>query len=443
MQHKNSSLKFSSLCVSPRKPGGSEFPHILPLIREGLRDGSLSGMLFKKYLTVILISFLSILIIQSNIQAQNLDIFGYFEPQYFCFSQKDVFYQTQSNKLRIDLQSYPTDRIEFGANLNLMKYAGKKEYSLLDYLSPELLTDLTEEDKENYTFAFRDTILLDNVYLKMAFEKFDLTIGRQQITYGSGFAWNPTFIYNDKDILDPTYEKPGHNAIRLDVPFSYSTNFMAFYSPGKELDHSICLGRLKTNIDRFDLALCVGYLGNQTTLLNSDTELDEYEYIQENRKLYGLDFVGEVLGMGVWFEGAWNSASETDDYYELLGGIDYTMNNGTYLMCEYYYNDLGLTDLQDYTLMDWLQYFSGEYRSLVKNNIFTYIDYPATDLVRLGLSSIVSLNDESAALVPQLTYSIFQDVELILMGNLYIGKTGAMFNKDLGAGGILRLKCFF
>lgn len=383
---------------------------------------------------------LLVLLISTPGIAGDLDIYGYFEPQYFGFSQQEDFYQTQSNKLRIDVLKYVTDNVEFGANVNFMKYVGKTEYNLLDYLKEDLYADFADEERDQYHFAFRDTILLDNAYIKLGFDQFDLTIGRQQISYGTGYAWNPTFIYNDKDILDPTYEKPGHNAVRFDIPFTYTTGLMGFYSPGDKFDRSLGAGRFKTNFGRFDIALTAAYIGEETAV---DSEADEPYLLTENRKLYGAEMVGELFTLGTWFEGSYSQPSETGEYYELLAGVDYTFSNGTYAMCEYYYNDLGHSRIEEHTLYDWLMYFEGQYRTLSLNNLFLFVDYPATDLIRLSTSAIISINDESAAFVPQMTYSMFQDVELILMGNFYIGKSGAMFHEELGIGGIARMKAYF
>ena len=54
--------------------------------------------------------------------AQDLDIFGYFEPQFNLVSWDDGSYQLQSNKLRVDLRSHLDEDIEFGANFDWIVY---------------------------------------------------------------------------------------------------------------------------------------------------------------------------------------------------------------------------------------------------------------------------------------------------------------------------------
>ena len=59
---------------------------------------------------------------------------------------------------------------------------------------------------------------LDNIYLRTSFQRFDFTIGKQPISLGTGYAWNPLDIFNRKDLIDPTYEQAGINALRMEIP---------------------------------------------------------------------------------------------------------------------------------------------------------------------------------------------------------------------------------
>jgi hypothetical protein len=63
-----------------------------------------------------------------------------------------------------------------------------------------------------------DEMYLDNIYLRTSFQLFDFTIGKQPISLGTGYAWNPLDIFNRKDLIDPTYEQAGINALRMEIP---------------------------------------------------------------------------------------------------------------------------------------------------------------------------------------------------------------------------------
>ena len=362
------------------------------------------------------------------------ELFGYFEPQYFGFILKGEFGQMQSNKLRVDLAHHPSDRVEIGANFNFINYNGMVDYNLLDYLPADLTSSVPSE---NYYFSYSDTIYLDNAFVKLAFDWGDITVGRQQISYGTGYAWNPTDIFNIKDILDPAYEQTGSNALRIDLPLSNRFSCMGVYSPGQDFDSTVKMARLKGGIGHFDFTISGAFLEWEET--------DYFTFLKtsEKRSMAGFDMVGELLGLGTWFEGAYNFLEYSGDFAETVLGIDYTFKSGFYLMGEYYYNGLGKNDADNYDLNDWMKYISGEKHSLGKHNLFIYSDYPVSDFIRLGSSLIVSISDRSAALVPQFTYSMFQDVDLIVFGNIYGGESGGGFAEDSGTGGMARIRVYY
>jgi len=144
----------------------------------------------------------------TGINAQeNIEIFGYFESQFSGTSLKGEFFQLFTNKLRIDLQSDVSDRVSVGANFDFITYNGKTDWNILDFLVSDITTDVPAALRQLYSFRFSDEIFLDNAFVKLRFTHFDATIGKQQISIGTGYAWNPTDVFNIKDLLDPTYEQ--------------------------------------------------------------------------------------------------------------------------------------------------------------------------------------------------------------------------------------------
>ncbi len=369
--------------------------------------------------------------------AGDLDIFGYFEPQYYWFVADEQYYQLQTNKLRVDLEGHVSSKVSFGANFNLINYNGIEEFDILDYLPARITSTIPPDQISSYKIAYHDTVFLDNAYMRIGFRRVDVTVGKQQISYGSGYAWNPTDIFNVKDVLDPTYEQPGQNAIRLDMQVTGDLSVIGVYSPGDDFEESKALIRLKTYISGYDVAVMGGVLDQETTDYLTFTKSSEL------RNLYGVDVVGQLLGLGVWLEGTYNVMETSDDYAEVLLGVDYTLDSGTYLVGEYYHNSGGKDDYLKYSLNDYMRYFSGELRSMGTDNIFCYIDHPATDLLSIGASVIYCISDVGVAVVPQILCSLFQDVDFTMMGNLYAGKSGTTFSSDLGQGGLVRLRVYF
>jgi hypothetical protein len=344
----------------------------------------------------------------------------------------------------VDLKWGPLDNVTFAANFNFITFHGKTQWNILDFLPLEVTAVIPEEMRAIYVFPFPDRIFLDNAYLKLAFKAFDLTVGKQQISLGAGYVWNPTDVFNIKDPLDPTYEQPGHNAIRVDVPVGNSSTVTALYSPDEEWKSSAKMMQIKGRISRFDFAV----IGIEKTWRFFDyTQFDfmnmNFVELPEKRQLLGISTVGELFGVGVWAEYAYNWMDVTKDFYELVVGMDYTFDFQTYVMAEYYRNTLGKTDYRDYDLNDWMRLMASEQKAIARDQIYALLRHPVTDLMGLGLSTLVNITDGSFVLIPTLEYSLSDNVDIFAYLNINFGKEGTNFAKDLGSGGMIRARVYF
>ncbi len=369
--------------------------------------------------------------------AQQVELSGYYEPQYTGVSIQDRYHQLFTNKLRIDLQSSSFDNVRFAANFDLITYHGNTEWNFLDFLPGSIRATAPPEATDDFAFVYSDSIFLDNAYLKIGFPSFDITVGKQQISLGTGYVWNPTDLFNFKDYADPTYEQPGHDAIRIDLPVGSRYGFNAMYLPEGNWESSGKLLRFKGGFFHFDYVF---------TYIERQWQLSDFTFSQpvdNNRRLFGGEFTGELFGLGIWGEYGYNTLEPLDDFWEIVLGTDYTLDNGTYLMAEYYYNGLAKSDYVNYDLNDWMRFLLAESRSISRDNLYIYVDYPLTDLIHLNNSAVVSLSDMSLALIPGLQYSLYQDVELTVFINIYTGKEETAYNSDLGTGGIARLRVYF
>jgi len=382
---------------------------------------------------------LSLLLI-TRPSAQEVDIFGYFEPQFNLIYLDDGYYQLQSNKLRVDLKSNPSETIEFGANFDWIVYHGKRDWNFWDFIPKEVTSSVHPYRKPRYRFTYDDRSFLDNAYLRLSFPSFDLMVGKQQISLGTGYAWNPTDVFNFKDIMDPTYEQPGHNAFRIDLPLKDGFSLLALYSPESTWENSGKLLRLKGRRGHFDFSIT----GTETEWGVTDYEHAFFNlFTTHKRRLLGGDFVGELLGLGVWGEGAYNFVGDFEDFWELLVGGDYTFDSELYLMLEFYHHSLAKSDYRQYDLNDWLRFFYQEQKSLTRYQVFCLIQYPVTDLLNIGGSTLVSVSDGSIALVPTALYSLHENVELTLIGNINVGKEGKAYGTSQGHSLLLRSRVYF
>ncbi len=382
-----------------------------------------------------------------NSLALNPDIFGYFEPQVMSADFYGEWITLNTNKLRIDLEANPARRVKFGANINYFTYTGKTSYNLVNYIPEHLAQTVYPYNRGDYFgFTYSDSIALDNAYLRLSWPFADITVGKQQISYGSGYAWNPTDIFNLKDQLDPTYEQSGHNSVRLDLPISRSLRLMALYLPGENWKKTTMMGRIKAAVGRYDISitsLSTVWTASEFYKVDPQDQYLMYNTFREGRDLFGFDILGQLVGLGVWCEYAYSRLQYEEDFWEAIAGVDYTFRNGLYILAEGYYNSDAPNSSEDYTLTDWTRYLLGESKTIGQSQAYIYSQDPLTDLINIGGSVIGCINDESIAVVPQLTYSLFQDVELTALGNLFLGEEGTMYSKNLGNGGLIRLRVYF
>ena len=376
--------------------------------------------------------------------SQTLQWSGYYEPQFAGMTVKDQYLQLVSNKLRVDLNADLSDRVSFGANFDYITYHGKTKWYILDFLTPSVTSEVPQGMESFYILPFSDRHFLDNAYIKLSFKHFDLTVGKQQISLGTGYVWNPTDVFNIKELFDPTYEQPGHNALRVDVPIGSMYTFTALFSPEDNWKNSAKLIQLKGRISHFDYTL-IGiekvWRFHDYTQLGFENMV--FLELPEKRQLLGASTAGELLGLGVWAEYAFNWMENSKNFYELVVGTDYTFNFQTYVMVEYYRNTSGKTDYEQYNLNDWMRLITMEQKAISRDQVYTFIQHPATDLLTIGISTIYSLSDNSFALVPTLNYSLSDDVEIFAYLNFNFGREGKVFSKNMGNGGLIRVRVYF
>jgi len=393
----------------------------------------------------IAVLFLLVLLYALPAQAQEkVELFGYFESTALGAVIKGEFIPLITNKLRVDLKSVLSDNITFAANFDYITYHGRKEWNILDFMAPDIADSVPDALKPIYVIPFSDRTFLDNAYIKLSLKAFDMTVGKQQISLGTGYVWNPTDVFNIKDPLDPTYEQPGHNAVRVDVPIGTGTTITALFSADNNLEDSGKMIQLKGRLSHFDFSLiAVDTVWRFHDYTDFDFTRMNFVEIPEKRQLLGGSLVGELLGMGVWAEYAYNWMEVTQNFSELVVGGDYTFDFQTYVMAEYYRNSLGKTSFTDYTLNDWMRVYAQEQKAIFRDQVFFLIQHPLSDFISGGLSSLISLTDGSFALIPTLNVSISSNSELTAYFNINFGEEGKGFGKNTGSGGMIRLRVYF
>ncbi len=374
----------------------------------------------------------------------DLELFGYLESQLMGAEIKSTFYHVQTNKLRFDMKYSPSDHVTVVANYNDVTYHGKRQWNVPDFLSNQVKAGIADPMASFYVIPFEDQHILDNANLRLSFNSFDITVGKQQISLGSGYVWNPIDVFNVKDVLDPTYEQPGHNAARVDVHPWGSFNLTALYTPEDTWESSGKLVQIKGRIPRFDVSL----LFIETLWRFHDyTRLDTLDYgfleLPERRRVIGANAEGELLSLGLYAEYGYNDMEFTEDFHEWAVGLNYTFDFQTYVMLEFYQNTFAKSDYHDYDINDWMRFLAMEQKTVSRDQLYALVQHPVTDFTEFGVSGIWSISDGSFALVPTLTWSLFENVDVTAYANVNFGEDGTAYSKLMGDGGLLRARVYF
>ncbi len=355
-----------------------------------------------------------------------VDFFGYVETEFDAMRFKDETYGFGYSKLRMNFESMRDD-VAIAGNVNVQKYYGKTTWDLFDFLPDEIWKPLFQPSGvpdslwvTEFPLEIQDTLYMDNLYARMSFPKFDITVGRQPISLGSGYAWNPTDFFNQKSLMDPTYEQPGIMAYRLEIPFGYRGLLDIALAPDENWDKTTKMVLLKSGISAFDVSVS----WTETDHFIPYWRFADMAMEREKAQYAGFALVGQIGDMGLWSEGT--HSSRTVDHLEFILGTDYTFSNGTYILAEYLSNSLGAekgtTEFRDYST-----YFSGETHSLNQHYIFSMVRHGLTDYISLGCFTIGNLDDESWMISPTLDWDMKYDVSLSVYYSISLGDDQSEF----------------
>jgi len=359
------------------------------------------------------------------------EFFGYFESEADVMQLGAEKYSFGYNKLRVDLETRPNDNVLIGANINVQQYWGQTTWNIYDFI-PGYANIGSEMN-----IHLPDTILLDNVYMKISFPKLDLTIGKQQISPGVGYAWNPTDIFNAKTLLDPSYEQTGVSVIQFEIPINSRSSLSGVFKPEYNWDNSTKQAWLNSGLGRFDYSITAAEYNWESTR----GLIYQYESL-ENRSLAGVSIVGEAFGWGLWSEFAYNHIEYYSgpevwvssfyyapdvDFNEIVVGVDHTFDNSVYLLMEYLHNDYGKSVLDELNIYDYLFSLSGNARSLMQDYGFLYLMHQTFDFVSLSAIAIANFNDGSGSVGPQVDWNIYQDTNISLQSNFSWGADNTEF----------------
>jgi len=232
-----------------------------------------------------------------------------------------------------------------------------------------------------------------------------VTVGRQRIAWGTGFAWNPT------DLLNPfnpgaieLNEKSGVDAVYLRIPLGTFSSVEAVVAPGRQQRTGSAALRAGTNWREYDVSVMGG-------LFREDWVL-------------GGDFAGYVGNAGLRGEAAYTWRKEGRNYLRAVLNADYNIAGGYYVLVEAYFNGQGTRAKEEYDLEALL---SGETFNLAREYLAASVSKSITPLFNAALYSLVNLDDRSSLVGPSLFYSLGENLELSAGTYVFVGASDTEF----------------
>jgi len=311
----------------------------------------------------------------------NLDISGYVETRPFLYWNDSL-----------SIAGYNRGWIEF-------KTDG------LDYGTQVALDLIVPYDTTSFSFAI-DNIEISRLALWIGPENLRLVAGKQKLYWGVARIFRPLDVFNPVNYFEPGYEKPGSNALLGYISLGTLTSIRGVIIPQNDIKQSLYGTRFGTN------------------LLKNDIGLNIMHRPSEEKTIIGAEIAGELI-LGYWGEYSY-TWEDTVDYSKFSFGIDYTFPFMIYTMGEYFFDGSGEDDSASY---DFVKIYSGERTTLAQQYLYFTISIVPDPfaIVQPRISNLINLNDRSLIIVPQVSFSIFENTDIIVGLNYFLGSQRSEF----------------
>jgi len=337
---------------------------------------------------------------------------------------RETFY-TNSSRVRLRPQIFLGDTAEIAAHYEISTQIGDDQRlrrrveemygdsplgaQILEELFPEIGApelfglDHQIDQSDDYRLQHR----LDRLYLKLHLGPWDLTLGRQALSWGPGRLWNPTdYLASFSPTEIDKEEKAGVDLVHARVAVHDRVSLEAYAAPVRAGD------------DRID-----GH-GSAAAVKAALQALDA-EWALSGGWFYDRTKVGFSVDGLLWQAGARAAVTRTtvagvpnEAYYQAVVNVDYGWSHdwNPYLAVEYFYNGFGKDDPEKYEQLLTEPAFTGGYRRGEIYNVGEhYLGIVFTlqphALVTIAETPIANLLDQSLFNSLVLTWSVIQNFD--------------------------------
>lgn len=252
-------------------------------------------------------------------------------------------------------------------------------------------------DTTSLSYA-ESNIRISRLALWLGPETLRLVAGKQRLYWGVARVFRPLDIFNPINYYEPSYERPGSNALLGYLALGDLTSIRAVMVPRFSIKQSIAGVRFGTN------------------LLQNDIGLNFMDQRNPQKTIMGFEIAGE-LAVGYWGEFSY-TWEDTIRYGKASIGMDYTFPFMLYGMVEYFFDESGERDKNEYDIS---QIADGTRVTLAQQYVYLSLGLAYNPFFRPAVNSIVNIDDGGVILIPQVSYAIFDNAEIVSGLNIFFG----------------------
>ncbi len=255
---------------------------------------------------------------------------------------------------------------------------------------------------------------IDRAWVDYTLNKWQFTLGRQRINWGVNLVWNPNDIFNTFSYFEFDYEeRPGTDAAKIQYYTGVTSSAQFVYKIGHNPDETTVAGMYRFLKGSYDFQVLGGWAGKDYVL--------------------GGGWSGDIKGGGFRGEMSWflpvknNNGSEQAFIASVSG--DYTLKNSLYLHSAILFSSNGKTGNAGGERGFFDQNLSAKMLALGMFELFGQISYPFTPLFSGNFAIMMNPLDQSSFLGPSLTYSLGNNWEIMVNGQLFLGRPGTEYGE--------------
>ncbi len=270
--------------------------------------------------------------------------------------------------------------------------------------------------------------IVDRAWLNYGGDLFEARIGRQRINWGYNPVWNPNDLFNAFDYLDFDYEeRPGSDAVHGEYYLGDMSSIDVAYKWAAQSQNNVGAVRLQLNRWEYDMQFIIGRYQQDWAI---------------GTGWAGVLGTAGFKGEATLFIPSSDAPEKAETTLSLTSSIEYGFKNGWNVLGSYLLNTGGATD--GGSLVSFLTFTPGA-KNLMPNKhtvlVGAYRQF--SPLFVANMSVMYAFQVNTTILLPTISYSVRQNWDLDLIGQLYWGDGDSGSFENLGNGLYLRLRWSF